>query len=69
MPINRAAFPCKLNGISFRSRGEFENVVERFAKAGTKKHLEGARELLRTAQTQNKLSADQVAGIKHNLHL
>jgi len=63
------AFPWASNGLTFRSRGEFERVVERFAGAGTKQHLDAAQKLLRDAQAQHKLSVDQIADIKERLHL
>lgn len=63
------AFPWSTEGLTFRSRGELEKVIERFAGAGTRQHLEAARELMRQAMAQHKLSADQYTEIKERLHL
>lgn len=63
------AFPWTTNGLTFRTRVELENTVERFAGAGTKEHLSAAYELLRDAHTLDKLNSDQIAGIKERLHL
>lgn len=63
------AFPWESNGITFASRDELERIVERFAGAGSKKHLSAAQTLLREAMAHNKLSADQCADIKTRLHL
>lgn len=63
------AFPWSTEGLTFRSRGEFEKVIERFAGAGTRQHLEAAKELMRKAMAQHKLSADQYTDIKERLHL
>lgn len=63
------AFPWSTEGLTFRSRGELEKVVERFATAGTRQHLAAARELMRQAIKLQKLSADQYTEIKERLHL
>lgn len=63
------AFPWESNGITFASRGELERIVERFAGAGSKKHLSAAQTLLREALNSNKISADQYNDIKVRLHL
>lgn len=63
------AFPWSTDGLTFRSRGELEKVIERFAGAGTRQHLEAARELTQKAVKQHKLSTDQYTEIKERLHL
>lgn len=65
--INR--FPWESNGITFRSRAELENVIEQFARAGTKEHINAAQTLLRRAIGASKLTADQYNEMIKRLHL
>lgn len=69
MTAQRVAPLWEWDGLTFRSRAEFERVVERFAGAGTREHLVAAQELMREAIGHGKLSADQYTDIKERLHL
>lgn len=67
--IGQQKFPWASNGLTFRTRGELERVVERFANAGSKQHLSAAQTLLREAHAAQRLSSDQYTEIRERLHL
>ncbi|MGE8063933.1 hypothetical protein [Pseudomonas sp. NPDC089569] len=61
------AFPWVSNGITFRTRGEFEQIVERFVTAGSPQHLAAARTLVNEAVANYKLTKDQYNDLKERL--
>jgi hypothetical protein len=61
------AFPWELNGITFRTRGEFEQIVERFVTSGSPVHLAAARTLVNEAVANYKLTKDQYSDLKERL--
>lgn len=63
----RQPFPWTTNGITFRSRGHFEQVVEQFINAGTPQHLKAARTLVNEASVNFKLTTDQYNALKERL--
>ncbi len=69
MPVTQQAVWWKSNGLTFRSRTQFEQVVEKFAQHGGREQLAAANTLMRNAMAQHKLSADQYTDIKERLHL
>lgn len=63
----RQAFPWTSNGITFNSRGHFEQIVEQFINAGTAEHLAAARTLINEAVVNYKLTTDQYNELKDRL--
>jgi hypothetical protein len=61
------AFPWTTNEITFRSRGEFEQIVERFVRSGSAVHLDAARTLVNEAVANYKLTKDQYNDLKQRL--
>lgn len=61
------AFPWVSNGLTFRTRGEFEQIVERFVTSGSPVHLAAARTLVNEAVAHYKLSKDQYNDLKQRL--
>ena len=62
-------FPWAYEGIAFRSRAHLESIIEQVANAGSKKHLDAARTLLRLAIQASRLTTDQHNDLKKRLHL
>lgn len=60
-------FPWESNGITFRTRGEFEQIVEQFVTAGSAQHLAAARTLVNEAVANYKLTKDQYNDLKERL--
>lgn len=63
------AFPWTSNGLTFRTRIDLENTIDRFASTGDKECAAAARTLLAEAKADHKLSAAQYTDIKERLHL
>ncbi|MCK1789003.1 hypothetical protein [Pseudomonas violetae] len=62
------AFPWESNGLTFRTRGELEQLVERFVTSGSPRHLAAARTLVNEAVANYKLTTDQYNDLKQRLH-
>lgn len=63
------SFPWRCGGMTFRSRGELERIVEQLANGPTRQHAKAAAELAQEAQAARVISMDEATELKARLYL